>query len=51
MEAEAVEALRAAPIRLGEGATGQAAITRAPVQIARYFDQEQEFAFEDCARC
>jgi GAF domain-containing protein/anti-sigma regulatory factor (Ser/Thr protein kinase) len=33
MEAEAVEVLRAARIRLGEGATGQAASTRAPVQI------------------
>jgi signal transduction histidine kinase len=33
MEAEAVEVLKAARIRLGEGATGQAASTRAPVQI------------------
>jgi GAF domain-containing protein len=33
MEAEAVEALKTARIRLGEGATGQAASTRAPVQI------------------
>jgi len=33
MEPEAVEALRMARIRLGEGATGQAASTRAPVQI------------------
>ncbi|HZI47718.1 MAG TPA: GAF domain-containing protein, partial [Pyrinomonadaceae bacterium] len=33
MEAEAVEGLRAARIRLGEGATGQAALTRQPVQI------------------
>jgi signal transduction histidine kinase len=33
MEAEGVEALKAARIRLGEGATGQAASTRAPVQI------------------
>src|SRR6185295_9822283 len=33
MEDEAVEALRAARIKAGEGATGQAAITRAPVQI------------------
>jgi GAF domain-containing protein len=39
MESEVVEALRAARIRLGEGATGQAAITRAPVQIADTFDQ------------
>jgi GAF domain-containing protein/anti-sigma regulatory factor (Ser/Thr protein kinase) len=41
MEAEAVEALRAARIRAGEGATGQAAITRAPVQIPDTFDQQE----------
>lgn len=39
MESEVVEALRATRIRLGEGATGQAAITRAPVQIADTSDQ------------
>jgi signal transduction histidine kinase len=33
MEPEAVEGLRAARIKLGEGATGQAAMTRQPVQI------------------
>src|SRR5690242_19169678 len=33
MEEEVVEALRAARVRLGEGATGQAAIARSPVQI------------------
>jgi two-component system, NtrC family, sensor kinase len=33
MESEAVEALRTARIRFGEGATGQAASTRTPVQI------------------
>jgi signal transduction histidine kinase len=38
MEGEAVEALRAARIKLGEGATGQAAITRAPVQIPDTFE-------------
>ncbi|MGE5219744.1 MAG: GAF domain-containing protein [Chloroflexota bacterium] len=38
MEAEAVEALRTARIRLGEGATGQAASTRAPVQILDTFE-------------
>ena len=32
MEEELVEAIRAAPFRLGEGATGRAVITRAPVQ-------------------
>ena len=41
MEAEAVEALRAARIKEGEGATGQAAITRAPVQIPDTFDQQE----------
>lgn len=41
MEAEAVEALGAARIRLGEGATGQAASTRAPVQIADTFEERQ----------
>ena len=33
MEEALVEALRVAPIRLGEGATGRSAIIRAPVQI------------------
>jgi signal transduction histidine kinase len=41
MEAEAVEALKAARIRLGEGATGQAASTRAPVQILDTFEEQQ----------
>ena len=41
MEAEAVEVLRAAKIKLGEGATGQAAITRAPVQIPDTFNQQE----------
>ena len=39
MEDEAVEALRATRIRAGEGAAGQAAITRAPVQISDAFDR------------
>ena len=34
MEAEVVEILRAAPIHLGEGATGRAATMRAPVQVS-----------------
>ncbi|HEX5603099.1 MAG TPA: GAF domain-containing protein, partial [Pyrinomonadaceae bacterium] len=34
MEPEAVEGLRAARIQLGEGATGQAAMTRSPVQVS-----------------
>ena len=38
MEPEAVEGLRAARIKLGEGATGQAAMTRAPVQIPDTFE-------------
>jgi GAF domain-containing protein len=38
MEAEAVEGLRAARIKLGEGATGQAAMTRSPVQIPDTFE-------------
>jgi signal transduction histidine kinase len=41
MEAEAVEALKTARIRLGEGATGQAASTRAPVQILDTFEQQE----------
>ena len=40
MEAEAVEALRTARIRLGEGATGQAASTREPVQILDTFEPQ-----------
>ena len=34
MEAEVVEVLRNAPIHLGQGATGQAATTRAPVEVS-----------------
>jgi len=37
MEAEAVEGLRAARLKLGEGSAGQAALTRAPVQITDTF--------------
>ena len=40
-EEELVEALRATPIRLGEGATGQAALRRAPVQVADILDDRQ----------
>jgi signal transduction histidine kinase len=43
MEEELVNAYRAAPLRLGQGATGRAAETRAPTQIAD-LRQEQEFA-------
>jgi signal transduction histidine kinase len=42
MEAEAVETLRAARIRLGEGATGQAASTRTPVQIVDTFEPREQ---------
>jgi signal transduction histidine kinase len=42
MEEEVVEALRSARVRLGEGATGQAAITRAPVQLPDILE-EREF--------
>jgi signal transduction histidine kinase len=41
MEAEAVEGLRAARIKLGEGATGQAALSRTPVQITDTLGQRE----------
>jgi GAF domain-containing protein len=41
MEEEVVDALRAAPIRLGEGVTGQAVMTRAPVQVPDILDQRE----------
>jgi signal transduction histidine kinase len=41
MEAEAVEGLRAARIKLGEGATGQAALRRTPVQITDTSSQRE----------
>jgi signal transduction histidine kinase len=41
METEVVEALRAAPIRLGEGATGQAATVRAPVQVPDILNERE----------
>ncbi|HEX9136162.1 MAG TPA: GAF domain-containing protein, partial [Nitrospirota bacterium] len=41
MEEEVVEGLRAARVRLGEGATGRAAITRTPVQIPDILDQRE----------
>jgi len=41
MEAEAVEAVRATPVRVGEGATGQAVIMRAPVQVPDILDQRE----------
>jgi GAF domain-containing protein len=42
MQAEVVEMLRAAPIHLGEGATGRAATMRAPVQVPD-ISSEQDF--------
>jgi len=41
MEEALVEALRGAPIRLGEGATGRAAIIRAPVQVPDTLDERE----------
>jgi signal transduction histidine kinase len=41
MEQEVVEALRAAPIRLGEGATGRAVMNRTPIQVADISDQRE----------
>jgi signal transduction histidine kinase len=41
MEEEVVEGLRAARVRLGEGATGRAATTRMPVQIPDILDQRE----------
>jgi GAF domain-containing protein len=41
MEEALVEALRAAPIRLGEGATGRAAMIREPVQVPDTLDERE----------
>ncbi|MGH7266704.1 MAG: ATP-binding protein, partial [Candidatus Rokuibacteriota bacterium] len=41
MEDEMVEALRAAPIRLGEGAVGRAAASRQPVQVPDMLDERE----------
>ncbi len=41
MEEELVEVLRNSPVRLGEGAAGQAAATRAPVEVADTLDEKQ----------
>ena len=40
MHEELIEALQATPIQLGEGAVGQAAATRAPVQIPDTLDEQ-----------
>ena len=41
MDDELMEAVRAAPIRLGEGAVGQAAVRRAPVQAPDILDERE----------
>src|SRR5262245_61724499 len=41
IENEFVETLRASPIRLGGGALGQAATSRAPVEVADIFDERE----------
>jgi len=41
MEEEVVEGLRSARVRLGEGATGRAAITRTPVQMPDILEQRE----------
>jgi PAS domain S-box-containing protein len=41
---EHLAALRAAPIRLGDGATGRAALTRQPVEVTDIRDEEQVVA-------
>ena len=41
IEKELVEALHSSPIQLGSGAVGQAAITRAPVEVSDILDERQ----------
>jgi signal transduction histidine kinase len=41
MEEEMVEAIRATPIRLGEGATGRAVTTRTPIQVIDLLDERE----------
>ncbi len=41
MEDEVVEALRAAPVRLGEGALGRAVRNRTPVQVSDILDEQE----------
>jgi signal transduction histidine kinase/putative methionine-R-sulfoxide reductase with GAF domain len=41
MEEELVEAIRAAPIRHGEGATGRATNTRTPVQVTNLLEERE----------
>ena len=44
MEKEAVEALQATPVRVGEGATGRAAAGRVPVQVQNILEEREETA-------
>jgi len=44
IEEEVIEALRATPVRLGQGATGQAATVRAPVQVPNILEQRESTA-------
>jgi two-component system, NtrC family, sensor kinase len=44
-ETEVVDALRAVPIQLGEGATGQAALRQVPVEVADILE-DREYQFE-----
>ncbi|MBI2365652.1 MAG: GAF domain-containing protein, partial [Deltaproteobacteria bacterium] len=44
MEDQVVEALRATPVRLGQGTTGQAATTRTPVQVPNILEQHESTA-------
>jgi GAF domain-containing protein len=41
MEQELVDAIRAAPLRVGEGYTGQAALARAPVQVSDLRNEQE----------
>jgi len=44
MEKEVVEALQATPVRPGQGATGQAATVRAPVQVSNIVEERESTA-------
>jgi signal transduction histidine kinase len=41
MEPELVQAIRTAPVRLGEGATGRATTTRVPIQVSDLLDERE----------
>jgi signal transduction histidine kinase len=41
MDAELIEAIQAVPIHLGEGAIGQGAVSRAPVQVPDIMDESE----------